>query len=586
MVAVAAEHRLDHVKVDGGHLGRQNGIALVEHLLGELGAVVIQRHRPGADVLLTPHVHGGQQAADADTGRAQVVHLVDLQHGIELIALFQDLTHLIGGDGVQAAAEGEELHQLQIVPSAHELRRGVQPGVEHPLIHHPQGTLGRGVQGQTVLGEHIQAVGGDELRDAVVDLRVDVVGPSRQHHATLAAALHLRKAAAALGPDVLLGPTLLRPRGTGGGADFGGGDAPHVAAQLHQPILRRFLAGKGDEGPDIPHLSGGDGLHVVFQVLGVGHHHGAVIVILGVLRLLILIEHAGVEDGGDPMLHQPFYMAVGQLGGIALRLGGDGLHAHLVDGPGGEGGHHHPEAQLAEEGGPIGEVFIQVQHPRDADDTARGFFLRKRRIAKQPLSLIGHQVGTGLGGVGVLHPLFAAIAGDIAAAVGEGVHRQQAVILAPAAAGGFRRIGQSGDVGEVQRLRGLAVIAVTGDQRRAEGAHQSGDIGAHRVHTGDTLKGPQHRLIIEGAALHHDVAAQLMGVGQLDDLEQGVLDDGVGKSGGDIRHRRALLLGLLHVGVHEHGAAGAQIHRMPGEQGLVGELRRREAQGIGKVFQK
>ena len=308
--------------------------------------------------------------------------------------------------------------------------------------------------------------------------------------------------------------------------------------------------------------------------------------VLGVLRLLILIEHARVENGGDPLLHQPLHVAVGQLGGIALRLGGDGFHAHLVDGAGGEGRYHHPEAQLPEEGGPIGIVFVQVQHPGDADDAAPGFRLRKRRIVEQPLPLIGHQIGAGLGGVGVLHPLFAAVAGDVPAAVGEGIHRQQAVIFTSAAAGSLGGVGQGGDVGKVQCLGGLAVIAVTGDQRRAEGTHQAGDIGTHRLSPGDTLEGPQHGLVVEGAALHHDVMAQLPGVGQLDDLEQRVLDDGVGKAGGNVRHRSALLLGLLHVGVHEHGAAGAQIHRMPGEQGLVGELRRREAQGIGKVFQK
>ena len=145
--------------------------------------------------------------------------------------------------------------------------------------------------------------------------------------------------------------------------------------------------------------------------------------VLGVRRLLILIEHAGVENSGDPVLHQPFHMAVSQLGGITLRLGGNGLHAHLVDGAGGEGGHHHPEAQLPEEGGPIGIVFVQVQHAGNADNAAFGFAFVKGRIAEQPLPLIGHQIGPRLGGVGVFHPLFAAVAGDVAAAVGEGVHR-------------------------------------------------------------------------------------------------------------------------------------------------------------------
>ena len=326
MVAVAAEHRLDHIKVDRGHLGRQNGVALVKHPAGELGAGIGERLGVGADVLLLPHMYGRQQTAYPDAGRAQIIHLIDFQHGIELAALFQYLTHLIGGDGVKAAAEGEQLHQLQIIPVPHKFRRRIQPGVEHPLIHHPQRTLGRCIQRQTVLGEHIQPIGGDQLRNAVVDLRVNVVRPASQHHALLSLPLHLRKAAATLSADVILGTALLRPCQTGGGAGLLFRNVPYLPAQLHQPVLRRFLAGKGDKGADIPHLSGGDGLHVVFQVLRIGHHHGAVIVILRVRGLLILIKDAGVEDGGNAVPGQPLHMAVGQLGGIALRLGGNGLH--------------------------------------------------------------------------------------------------------------------------------------------------------------------------------------------------------------------------------------------------------------------
>ena len=275
---------------------------------------------------------------------------------------------------------------------------------------------------------------------------------------------------------------------------------------------------------------------------------------------------------------------MGQLGGIALRLGGDGLHAQFIDGTGGEGGEHDPEAQRPEERGPIGVVLIQVQHPRDTDDTAGGLLRREGGIVKQPLPLIGHEIGARFRRRSILHPLFAAVAGDVPPAVGESADGQQAVIFAAAASGGLCGESQGGNSVKIQRGGGLAAVAVTGDQRRSERTHQPGDIRTHRVHTGDALESAQYRLVIEGAALHHDVLAQLAGVGQLDDLEQGVFDDGVGKAGRDIRYRRALLLGLLHVGVHEHGAAGAQIHRMLREQGLVSKLRRRKAQRIGKIL--
>ena len=200
------------------------------------------------------------------------------------------------------------------------------------------------------------------------------------------------------------------------------------------------------------------------------------------------------------------------------------------------------------------------------------------------MALIGHEIGARFRRRGVLYPLFAAVAGDVPPAVGEGADGQQTVIFTAAASGGLCREGQGGDGVKIQRGSRLAAVAVAGNQRRAESAHQPGDIRTHRVHAGDALESAQHRLIVEGAALHHDVLAQLAGVGQLDDLEQGVFDDGVGKTGRNVRHRRALLLGLLHVGVHEHGAAGAQIHRMLREQGFVGKLRRREAQRIGEIL--
>ena len=55
--------------------------------------------------------------------------------------------------------------------------------------------------------------------------------------------------------------------------------------------------------------------------------------------------------------------------------------------------------------------------------------------------------------------------------------------------------------------------------------------------------------------------AQVGCAGDLDDLKQRVLDDGVSKTGGDIRNSSALLLGLFYFGVHKYGAPGSQIHR-------------------------
>ena len=174
----------------------------------------------------------------------------------------------------------------------------------------------------------------------------------------------------------------------------------------------------------------------------------------------------------------------------------------------------------------------------------------------------------------------------MAASAGEFVDGQHTPVGAAAAAGGGGGVGQTQNVVQGKGGAFLTVAALPRHQRRAERAHNAGNVGAGSFHSGDFLKGAKHRLVVEGAALHHDVFAQVGGVGQLDDLVKGVFDDGVGKSCGNILHRRALFLRLLDVGIHEHGAAGAKIDGIFGEQRFLGKALGAVAQGIGEVLDK
>ena len=67
-----------------------------------------------------------KQAADADTHRAEVVDLVDLENGVELVAALENFGDLVGGHRVKAAAERVELNELETVAPAHEFRRRVE----------------------------------------------------------------------------------------------------------------------------------------------------------------------------------------------------------------------------------------------------------------------------------------------------------------------------------------------------------------------------------------------------------------------------------------------------------------------------
>ena len=91
------------------------------------------------------------------------------------------------------------------------------------------------------------------------------------------------------------------------------------------------------------------------------------------------------------------------------------------------------------------------------------------------------------------------------------------------------------------------------------------------MHAGELLKRAQRGIGHKGAALNDHLTADLLGVAQLNDLEQGILDDGIGQAGRDVAHRGAFLLRLLDARVHKDRAAAAQVDGGLSMDGGVGE---------------
>ena len=203
----------------------------------------------------------------------------------------------------------------------------------NPLVVDPEGALGGEIDGQAVLGEDGKVVRGNHFWDTVVDFGVDVVGPASQNDAPRVIFRHPLQRLLPLCTNVGLGALLFFPRTVDGGADFLTVDAPFFLTQSGQSVGGDFLAGKGEEGADVADFAVGNGFHVVFQILRVGDHDGAVVMILRAGGLLMLIEYAGVEDGFDSLIDEPLDVTVGEFGGVALGFRGDGLHAQLIDFP-------------------------------------------------------------------------------------------------------------------------------------------------------------------------------------------------------------------------------------------------------------
>ena len=236
---------------------------------------------------------------------------------------------------------------------------------------------------------------------------------------------------------------------------------------------------------------------------------------------------------------------------------------------------------------PEGIVLVHVEGTRDAHRPARRILGVEDGAVEEQVVLELEEVG----GLGLLLPvpgtLLAAVAGDEAAPAAKVVDREQAVVgAAPAVDLGLPCLERVDLLAGEQRGDAVRAGAVAGEKCRAIGAHAAGDVGTDHVTTGEQLEGAQRGIAHEGAALDHHVLANLVEVAELDDLEQGVLDDGVGQAGSDVAHGRAFLLCLLDAGVHEDGAAAAQVHGVLGSHGLDREVLDAHAHGHREALEE
>ncbi len=434
---------------------------------------------------------------------------------------------------------------------------------------------------QTVLCQHRKVVGCDHLRHTVVDFRVGMIRASGEDNALSAVLRHPVERLFAFRADIRLRGTLRLPGLMHRRAHFVFLNLICFTEEAHEVVCGDLFACQRKEGLEYPHAPLGYILDVVGDIFRIGDDHRAVEVILGVHVLLMLIEHARVEDGPDTLVNQPLHMTVRELRRIALALRRDGFHALFVYGAARHGRQHDAEAEPFEHRCPEGVVFVHVQHARNAELAARRVFGAQRLTVEHPLELVCYHIRRSVALDGLPESSFAAVAGDVPPSAGEKADGQHAVVRTALTA---CRASLPAQVKHLLKRQGARLvlacdvrIMLTGNQRRAERAHHTGNVRADDLNARELLKRAKHCLVVEGAALHDNVRTELLRVGELDDLEQRILDDRAGKSGADVLNGCALLLRLLDIGVHKHGAARAEVDRFGREQRLRREAFRRVA---------
>ena len=456
----------------------------------------------------------------------------------------------------------------------------------HPLIDDANRTLGLHQMRERILGKDRKAKARDKLGQGVVDLGVVVVRTAGEYDAVAAVVLDPLKSLLAHGLDILVEARIGLEGGVDGSIDLGARDfrTAHATAtglsightvdgeHLVQAALELGLVVIGHKRIQELDVLLADLVNIERQRRGVAHDDGAVIAVASRRILLALPTHARHPDKVDVTVDEVHHVAVAHLCRVAHALGRHGLDARLVGLFARLVGQLHAKAQARKERMPEGVVLVHVERARDADGAARGLVGAQDLAVKEQLIFLFEEVG----GLGLLlfvaGTLLAAIAGNEAPTAAKIVDGELAVVGATTAADMLLRHGEVRDVlGRKDGRGAIGAGAVAGEQGRTIGAHTAGDVGTHGMNAGELLKRAQCGIGHKGAALDDHLAADLLGVAQLNDLEQSVLDDGIGQAGRDVAHRGAFLLRLLDARVHKDRAAAAQVDGGLSMDGSIGE---------------
>ena len=525
------------------------------------------------------------QRAQADARRAQIRHLIQLDHRIDALMTLQNVLDLLRRDRIQPTAKGAELYQSDVRMLAHELCRVIEPRMIAPLIHDMQSMLLHRQMIDRVLRKDRQMIGLDHFRDAMMDFRIDMVGTSRQKDRMLARLLKTLQDLLAVAAHILAIMLQLLISSLCRRCNLRLCNA-FLPQFLGQPRCHALLVADGQKGLQELDMLFLQNIHVAADIFRIGRHNGTIIVIIRcMLRIRHIIRLAGVENLVHALLHQIHDMPMGKLRGIAQGIRRHSRHAFIVEFCTGFSRENHTIAKGREESEPKRIVFVHIERARDPDGAAL-CLLQGPVVPEHALILIGIDVrhirrGTRLPPDAAL----TAVAREILASVRELLHRYEALVSAPIATVGARLHIKIRQFRRRKDGRPAAARFQRKDSRTI-GSHESGNIGADDLPMQELFHGAHHSVIVECAALHHNMIAQGSYILELHDLEQRVFDDGKRNACRDVPHLGALFLRLLHLGIHEHRAARAKVYGSLGREGLAGELRRRHVKPLRKVLDK
>ncbi|MNI02461.1 hypothetical protein D3C73_553380 [compost metagenome] len=423
-VSGVPEDAFEQLKMNRRHLWCQNGIGLLHFLRKRhVGLCFIQELR--LHIPFFPLAHSRKQRPQTDARCAQIADLINLDQGVYLVVALQNFLNRIAGNGINAAAEGGQLYQLQIIPAGGQTGRTVHPGMVGPLVDHAHFPFTAVQMADRILGQHGQTHARNHLGDAVVNLGICMVGMAAEQNPFGPAMGKELQRFFAFVPQIGFGPLSFGKSCLHGSGNLFLRD---IHEGLHQnPGQRRNII-EGQERAHERYVFFFQPIHVVADHFGIRGHHRAVEVVLRGVVFLLLVYNGRIKDEIDAFAKQALHMAMGHLRRIADGFRRNGVHSALIELLAGLRRQHRPVTQCGEKGMPERIVLEHVHGPRNTNGPPLRLLHRQPLIIKKPFIFVLHQIRQCILLFFASGPALTAVAGDMEALVGEAADRQRAVV--------------------------------------------------------------------------------------------------------------------------------------------------------------
>ena len=432
---------LDDREVDRGHFRNEDRVILVVlHFLGKLSLRIMDfRHMIA---VLDSFLDSGLQRTETDTDSAEVQALVDLEAGVETVSLAHDFLYLIGNDGIKAAAEGVQFDELKIRMACDVFSCLVQTAVPGPLVHDTQIREFAAHHGYAVFGKDSHAQLVDEVRNRMVDRRVDMVRTACQHDADQVLVMDFLQDAFCLIAERFPVCLFRHFACIHGSFEFIAGNA-HRLEEFFQAAVE--LLGRMERKERMVECSlifGEDFVHIGLDVFRIRSDHRAVVAVRAAFDRAFV--DARVPDEIRMVLGKVIDMRMGKLGREAFGIRRNRFHRFGRDVTQLFAGCDDTVAELREESMPVREIFVHVHRTRNADGASLGLARCQGLpvpdlVVLPAVNIRERGMWCALAGQHDSGASLAAVAGNEGTSVAEAGNRNHAVVAAARAAFHFIR---------------------------------------------------------------------------------------------------------------------------------------------------